>query len=74
MAAVKAAEGMAGIGEVELHLLLAKTYSQWRGHIPEALAVYDAIIKVMVLSVHCSNDVLVETVASITWQQRSAKP
>jgi len=33
------------IGEVELGLLLAKTYSQWRGHGPDAVAQYDALIE-----------------------------
>lgn len=33
------------IGDVELGLLLAKAYSQWRGHIPDALAQYDQLIE-----------------------------
>jgi cytochrome c-type biogenesis protein CcmH/NrfG len=33
------------IGEVELGLLLAKTYSQWRGHGPDAVAQYDTLIE-----------------------------
>lgn len=33
------------LGEIELGLLLAKTYSQWRGHGPDAVAQYDALIE-----------------------------
>ena len=35
-----------GLGPVEVELLLGKTYSQWRGHTAEALAVYDALTEV----------------------------
>ncbi len=48
MDAVQAAraEGGSSIGDAELALLLAKTYAQWRGHVPDALAVYDSLIEV----------------------------
>lgn len=44
--AARQAGGSSGIGDVELQLLLAKTYSQWRGHAPDAQAVYDGLIEV----------------------------
>jgi hypothetical protein len=46
--AIKAAQsdGSSGIGSTELQLLAAKTYAQWRGHVPDALLVYDALIEV----------------------------
>lgn len=49
VAAVQAAQapgGSSGIGEVELALLAGKTYAQWRGHAPDAVAVYDGLIEV----------------------------
>lgn len=39
------ADGGSSIGDAELALLLAKTYAQWRGHVPDALAVYDSLIE-----------------------------
>ena len=44
--AAAAAGGSSGIGEAELQLLAGKTYAQWRGHVPDALAVYDGLIQV----------------------------
>ena len=44
--AAQAAGGSDGIGAVELQLLAGRTYAQWRGHVPDALAVYDALIAV----------------------------
>ncbi len=35
-----------GLGAVEVELLLGKVYSQWRGHISDALAVYDGLTQV----------------------------
>ncbi|KAL4534940.1 hypothetical protein Ndes2526A_g05800 [Nannochloris sp. 'desiccata'] len=43
--AVSKSNQVKDIGEVELGLLLAKTYSQWRGHGPDAVAQYDALIE-----------------------------
>lgn len=42
-AALDSTESKEKVGEVELGLLLAKVYSQWRGHAPDALAQYDAL-------------------------------
>lgn len=39
-----AAPGQRGIGAVEVDLLLAKVFSQWKGHTGDALAVYDRVI------------------------------
>ncbi|KAI3435550.1 hypothetical protein D9Q98_001615 [Chlorella vulgaris] len=39
------AEGGSTIGGAELQLLAAKTYAQWRGHVPDAIAVYDKLIE-----------------------------
>lgn len=36
--------GQRGIGAVEVDLLLAKVYSQWKGHTGDALAVYERVI------------------------------
>lgn len=44
--AARAAAGSSGIGDTELQLLAGKTYAQWRGHVPDALAVYDGLIEV----------------------------
>lgn len=41
-AAAAAADGSPS--SVELGLLLAKTYAQWRGHVPDAISQYDALI------------------------------
>jgi len=41
--ALDSATVKSNLGDVELGLLLAKTYSQWRGHVPDALAQYDAL-------------------------------
>lgn len=38
--------GPAGLGPVEVELLLGKVYSQWRGHTTEALVVYDGLQQV----------------------------
>lgn len=38
--------GSSGIGASELQLLAGKVFSQWRGHVPDAIAVYDALIEV----------------------------
>ncbi|KAL4458116.1 hypothetical protein ABPG75_012981 [Micractinium tetrahymenae] len=43
--AARAEGGSSGVGDAELALLLAKTYAQWRGHVPDALAVYDLLIE-----------------------------
>lgn len=44
--AIKAAQGGSGVGDAELQLLAARTYAQWRGHVPDAVAIYDGLIEV----------------------------
>ena len=44
--AARAAGGSSGIGATELALLAGKTYAQWRGHAPDAVAIYDSLIEV----------------------------
>lgn len=39
-----AADGRRTLGSVEVDLLLAKVYSQWKGHTGDALAVYERVI------------------------------
>ena len=45
VATLKALAPSEGLGEVEVQLLLGKTYAAWQGHVGDALEVYDRLIE-----------------------------
>lgn len=50
------AESSPQASPIELNLLLAKVYSQWRGHTTDAFATYDEIIKTYPSDFRCAED------------------